>query len=272
MKRRRFVIPFVLGLAVIGLAAYAWLGGSSWRVARATDLSPEDTVSTYLSLMSKGHLTQLVNLVIEGTDVGLDPDDRASGMTLEEAEAQGIAKPLNDAAAKRVALEILARQREFVLAEFGEKAWAEASFSLQSAKLPPFRSAWIDRATNKEIDEETALKMFDSFWEEVEATEGINPNEVIGMRNRVPSGMTAEQSRELRIKAERLFSEYEDRIPVINEAVPTADGYVVSFTFGDGVSKTGVLDFTAVLSNRSGDWRVSSFQWQLPPKPPEGDI
>ena len=272
VKRRGFVISVVVGLAVIGVAACAWIGAGSWQVARATGSTPEDAVSTYLSLMHKGHLTQLLNSVIEGTDAGLDPDDRTSGMTLDEAEAQGLARPLNAAAAKRVALETLAGQREFVCAEFGENAWAEASFSLQPAKLSPFRTAYIDRATNTEIDEKTALAMFDSFWEEVEAKEGIDPNEIIAMRDKIPSGMTAEQFRELRTKAERLFSEYEDRIPVITEAVPTADGYLTSFTFGDGVSETGVADFTAVLSNRSGEWRVSSFQWQLPSKPPEGDI
>ena len=272
VKRGGFVISVVVGVVVIGVAAYAWIGGDLWRVARVTGSSPEGTVSTYLSLMSKGRLTQLLDSVVEDTDVGLDPDDRSIGMPLEEAEALGIVRSLDPVAAKRLALETLARQWEFVRAEFGENAWAEASFSLQPAKLPPFRTAYIDRATNTEVDEKTAWAMLEAFWEEVEAREGINPDEIIGMRNKMPSGMTAQQYRELRIKAERLFSEYEDRIPVITEGVPTADGYLVSFTFGDGVSETGVFDFNAVLSNRSGDWRVSSFQWQLPPKPPEGDI
>jgi len=272
VKRLGFVVSVVVGLVVIGVAAYAWIGGDLWRVARVTGSSPEGTVSTYLSLMSKGDLTQLLNLVIEGTDVGLDPDDRSTGMPLEEAEAQGLVRPLDAAAARRVALETLARQREFVRAEFGENAWAEASFSLQPAKLSPFRTAYIDRATNTEIDEKTALAMFDAFWEEVEAKGGINPSEIIGMRGKIPTGMTAEQFRELRIKAGKLFSQYQEQLPVITESVPTADGYLVSFTFGDGVSKTGVSDFTAELSNRTGGWRISSLQWQFPWIPPEGDI
>ena len=263
VKRGGFVISVVVGLVMIGMAAYAWIGGDLWWVARVTGSSPEGTVSTYLSLMHKGRLTQLLDSVVEDTDVGLDPDDRSIGMPLEEAEAQGLVRPLDAAAARRVALETLARQREFVRAEFGENAWAEASFSLQPARLPPFRTAYRARATNTEVDEKTAWAMFDSFWEEVEAKEGINPVEIIAMRGKIPSGMTAEQFRELRIKAGKLFSKYEEQLPIITEGVPTADGYLVSFTFGDGVSETGVFDFNAVLSNRSGDWRVSSFQWQL---------
>ncbi len=176
-------------------------------------------------------------------------------MPLEEAEARGLARPLEPAAAKRVTLEILAHQRESVCAEFGETAWAEASFGLRYSRLPPSRNAYVDLATNTEIDEKTAWAMLDAFWE-VEAKEGINPDEITGMADKLPPAMTTHQFRELRIKAVKLFSEYEDRLPVIVVCIRTADGYLVGFTFGDGVSKTGVSRFHAVLSNRSGDWRM----------------
>lgn len=222
--------------------------------------------------MNEGNLLRLVDTVIEGTDVGLDPDDRSTGMPLEEAEAKGLVRPFSEAAAQRVALDILGHQRKFVLAEFGENAWAEAIYSLTPAALGPFRTAYIDRATNMEVDEKAAWSMIDAFWEEVEAKEGINPPEIIAMRGKIPTGMTAEQFLEVRKKAGMLFTQYQEQLPVITENVSTADGYLVSFSFGDGVSKTGVSDFTVELSNRTGGWRISSLQWQFPWIPPEGDI
>lgn len=244
-----------------------------WRVVGSSEITPEKVVRNYLALMAAGKFTKVLDDIIENESVGTDPapPHPDSGMPLEEAEAKGLVGKVDKESVRRYALEVLARQRDYVIEEFGPKAWKDASFTLWEAKLPPTRTVWRDK-NGKELDEKTAMSILDSFWEEVATVEGINPLKVIHPAYSIPPGMEPAEFEALRQRAFRLMEKYLEQLPVSTSFEPIYPGYVVTFTFGDGVSKSGASNFTAYLSPRIGTWKLSIFQWDPKFQEPEGDI
>jgi len=242
-----------------------------WGIVGTSEITPESVVRNYLALMAAGKFTKVLDDIIENTSVGMNPPQKDSGMSLEEAEAKGLVGEVDKESARRHALEVLARQRDYVIEEFGPKAWQNADFTLTAAELPPLRTVWRDK-TGKEVDEKTAMSMLDSFWEEVASVEGINPRKVLGLANNIPPEMEPAEFEALRARAISIQEKYLGQLPVSTSFEPIFPGYLVTITFGDGVSKSGASNFTVFLSKRSGTWKLSTFQWEPKFPEPEGDI
>lgn len=241
-----------------------------WGMAGASNIAPESLVRRYLALMESGQFASVLDDIIENTSVGMDPAHRDSGMLLEEAEAEGLLRKVDQDSTRQYALEVLARQRDYVVEEFGPNSWKEADFSLVSAELPPLRTVWFDRA-GKELDDHTAMSMLDSFWEDVASKEGVNPRKVLGPVGNMPLEMKLSEIEALRAKAVSVDEKYSGLLPVSMRFESVFPGYLVKITFGQ-VSKSGASSFTAFLSKRSGTWRLSTFQWEPKFPEPEGDI
>lgn len=272
MTGRKWFTVLALGGIIVALGAYVAIVGLPADLARATDVTPEDAVKQYLSLVGSGRFERALSLVIEGTDVGTDPaTPSVPGMPLEEAEAKGLVKPVEPAQARQVALETLERQRQYVIDEFGPDAWLNASFTLHKTEGYPDRTVWVDRSGN-EIDETTALSVLQKFWEDVAKVEGINPSKIIGLADRIPPGMKPEELAALKARAREIARKYQADVPVRTEAVQVAETYRAEITFGNGISASGASNFVVFVSNRSGMWRVHTFQWVPFFPPPKGDI
>jgi hypothetical protein len=126
----------------------------SGKIRVASGITPEGVVRNYLALMAAGKFTEVLDELIENESVGIDPAHKSSGMPLEEAETKGLVGKADKESVRSYALEVLARQRDYVIEEFGENAWQETSAYLSERtgtwKLSVFQ--WEPKFTEPEGD------------------------------------------------------------------------------------------------------------------------
>lgn len=251
-----FVLPTFLLVIIITVLH------TSQTNAEKVPNGPEDIAKRYINYMETGEYQNILNLFANGS-LGILPSSNET--TLEETEKTNLF--LNGSIDS---LSLLKQQREYVVSLFGQNAWSNASFTLESVNAPETTEKWIQKSTGEEVSEEEGRKLLRSYWDEVGRKEGINPADLF---NNLPL-VNGEIKDSKLLKLKDIKDTYTKGEPIEILLVGLYETYKVNLKYHNQIAtQTGEHDFHFYITNKNGKWIIyDGLQWNAPLTESQGDI
>lgn len=257
--------------AILTIIGVIWLFYSSQNPSKATVLTtPDEVIQFFIDNMNKDSYGSIRD-VLAGPSLGMAPPNvPVQGMELTEAESKGLLGSAKLDDIKRYQEQLLREQKRFIIQQFGQQAWDNVSYTLTKT-MGPGEFVWVD-ISGKEISEAEAATALRDFWGKVSEKEGVDLNLVLSSPHpNSPEEAPAFADRVA--KASPIIDKYLKDAPVRSVSKPTSEVYRATFKFnGQDTSSEGYSEFTIMVINDSGDWKLQDFSWSTPTPEPSGDI
>lgn len=254
----------------VALAVLAVVGTVRPLHSEASITTPDEAVAAFTRAMQ----TENYQILLDGLEPvpGTDPaGGPTNAVPLETAEHRGMVSGGTISRAAHV--DLLARQRAFVLSEFGPNAWNTLTYRLVKTPGAEKMAKWVTHA-GKTITEAQAQAMLKTFWDDVSEREGVDLSILSKPSTPESLGVSEETWQNMVSRAGQIRDRFAGDVPVQMQLVDKYEAYDVLLAFGGNeAAASGAKDFRLTLTNASGNWTIKGLQWTpAPPKEPIRDI